>query len=159
MNIPNLPTDNLYKFMALSGLLILILSIAYPTYRTLELEQQRQMIRGEIKILEGDVDLLLKIALANTKVRHKTTDPDFLQAVQHKNTLARIEARGMQLDLLESQIKQYKWLYWVGFFIGLLLTVWGFLLWYLRVQRFQDMLLKRQVSEAAKDCLKNGKDD
>ncbi len=30
MNIPNLPTDNLYKFMALSGLFIFILSMFYP---------------------------------------------------------------------------------------------------------------------------------
>ena len=32
MNIPNLPTDNLYKFMALSGLVLFIISTIYPTY-------------------------------------------------------------------------------------------------------------------------------
>ncbi len=30
MNIPNLPTDNLYKFMALSGLVIFLLATIYP---------------------------------------------------------------------------------------------------------------------------------
>jgi hypothetical protein len=159
MNIPNLPTDNLYKFMALSGLLILILSISYPTYHTLELEKQRMMISGEIEILKSETDLLERIVFERTKRQYKLTDPEFLQVVQLKKVLAKIKAQGMQLDLLESQIKRYEWFCWVGFFIGLLLSVSGFSLWYIRVQRFQDKILKRQVTETKKVSSKNSKND
>lgn len=51
MNIPNLPTDNLYKFIALTGLVLIVLSILYP-------ETKHREIRDEITVHEGKIAIL-----------------------------------------------------------------------------------------------------
>ncbi len=38
MDIPALPTNNLYKFSALCGLLLVVLGIGYPTNKIFEIE-------------------------------------------------------------------------------------------------------------------------
>ena len=52
--IPTLPTDNLYKFMALSGLAILIFSLVFPVIRMSEikLKMVELEIQGEILKIE-----------------------------------------------------------------------------------------------------------
>lgn len=51
MNIPNLPTDNLYKFIALTGVIIFIITIFYPEY-------QRTSIRDEIILYNRELQKL-----------------------------------------------------------------------------------------------------
>ena len=51
MYLPNVPTDNLYKFIALAGIVLFILSIFYP-------EIQRQELRDEIALLNGEIQKL-----------------------------------------------------------------------------------------------------
>jgi hypothetical protein len=48
MNIPNLPTDNLYKFIALTGVILLVISLTYPEY-------QKKTLRDEIEVYNGEV--------------------------------------------------------------------------------------------------------
>ena len=62
MNIPNLPTDNLYKFMALSGLAIFLLSIVFPLrqvndikLKMIEIETQVEMFKLESEKFGDDV--------------------------------------------------------------------------------------------------------
>lgn len=61
MNLPNLPTDNLYKFIALTGVILLIISIFYPEY-------QRKTLRDEIEVYNGEVR---KLSLEKTKSTEK----------------------------------------------------------------------------------------
>src|SRR2546426_11210194 len=63
LTVPNLPTDNLYKFVALSGLTLVILSVAVWVARgnalSDKLDQlwvEQAAIGEEIKSLEADVD-------------------------------------------------------------------------------------------------------
>lgn len=51
MNIPNLPTDNLYKFIALTGVLLLLISIFYPEYQRIKIRDEITHYNGEIKKL------------------------------------------------------------------------------------------------------------
>lgn len=52
MILPTLPTDNLYKFLALSGLAILIFGVVYPYKLANELELKIVDVGTQIKLLE-----------------------------------------------------------------------------------------------------------
>jgi len=62
MNLPTLPTDNLYKFMALSGLAIAVFSVFLPLTRMseirlnmLEIETQLEVLEIEVKYQENNI--------------------------------------------------------------------------------------------------------
>ena len=50
------PTDNLYKFIALSGLLLLIVSIVLPGYAVVNLEWKRLAAVRELNITKGEIE-------------------------------------------------------------------------------------------------------
>jgi hypothetical protein len=56
MNLPTLPTDNLYKFLALSGLAIIGFCIALPLQRINQLELKMAEIHTQKDILEIDIE-------------------------------------------------------------------------------------------------------
>jgi hypothetical protein len=58
MNIFQPPTDSLYKFMAVSGLLILGFSLIWPELRLYELEKQTVELEGENRVLKVEIDNL-----------------------------------------------------------------------------------------------------
>jgi hypothetical protein len=183
MNIPNLPTDNLYKFMAISGLFVFILSMFYPVYREIELKHRWIILSGEMRVLQleydnwewlqkhADISILtpsdpniLKLpknekAVAQFKEFQKKLDvhkSELRELLQYRKALANLESQQKQLDTLESEIKMYKWFCWVGVICGIVLILLGFKLWYSRVQRFQDILLYREATKSDQEPSKNG---
>jgi hypothetical protein len=75
------------------------------------------------------------------------SDPDIPKLLQYRKATANLETQRKQLDVLELEIRIYKWLCWVGAIIGIVLILLGFQLWYFRVQRFQDLLLRREATK------------
>lgn len=61
INLPNFPTDNLYKFIAISGIVLFIFAIVYPEYRRTELNKDITLNNGEIK----------KLLVENNKAKSK----------------------------------------------------------------------------------------
>ena len=59
MKIPEIPTDNLYKFMALCGVVILIASF-FPTFHMHKLNMQMIELAGEKAMLKVQVDCLVE---------------------------------------------------------------------------------------------------
>jgi hypothetical protein len=49
MNLPSLPTDNLYKFLALSGLAIVLFSLVFPIIRISEIRMQIIEVDTQLK--------------------------------------------------------------------------------------------------------------
>ena len=83
MNIPNLPTDNLYKFLALSGVVISLFFNIYPDYVLDEIREEVTKIEtesGELKLEvlfleEEQEELEKKISKANTEIsRYQYSD-------------------------------------------------------------------------------------
>jgi hypothetical protein len=64
MNLPNLPTDNFYKFIALTGVFLFVISIFYPKY-------QQKILRDEIEIYNGEIS---KLNLEKTKSTEKQNE-------------------------------------------------------------------------------------
>jgi len=51
LNVPNFPTDNLYKFIAISGIVLLLVAVFYPVYRRTEIRDEITLYNSEIKKL------------------------------------------------------------------------------------------------------------
>lgn len=81
MEIPTIPTDNLYKFKAISGIVIIIISLASITFNTInlfselfELNYEWEIIQFESKTLNHDINSIYDV------VKQKSSDlPDSIQ--------------------------------------------------------------------------------
>jgi hypothetical protein len=144
MNIPNLPTDNLYKFLALTGIIILIFSIAITEIRLTELESesddyltQKGELYFDIQSLNSDLD--------------RITDKEIFELKRLKNEIRIREFKlSRTKELLLKKSKQtrtvFRWSIF-GVLSGLLISVFGFVLWYNRVQRYLDYKLKLETKD------------
>jgi hypothetical protein len=66
MNIPNQPTDNLYKFLAISGLILLVLSVAVPAWSDHQFKLAELENDAEIALL----DMQARLAGANSDLEY-----------------------------------------------------------------------------------------
>ena len=114
---PNIPTDNLYKFMTIFGLVLVIFSPYnwevnktewYELGRTLEF--QRELYKND-KSIEA----------------------------QEKIKSNEVKFQGI-LDSVSTFVK----LYVIGFTLGLVLLILGSFFWYRKVQRHHDTILKNK---------------
>ena len=123
MNLPSLPTDNLYKFMALSGLIVIIFSYLV-VYREADRSQKilREMQAQAIKL-------------------NKSLDAKGLaDAPTYSDIISDFEKLKLNEAELAYILKNKHWT--LGFFIisqviGFYLTITGFRLWYLRIQNIK----------------------
>ena len=138
MQFPPLPTDNLYKFVAL-GFLSLFALVLYLSWlvtdkqadyvKAMELERELAHVRmNEVRQLATTTEEWYK-AIAETEKERIRVD-------SHKpNKTAEFISESLKLHGM------------ILLFVTGFISVVGFLLWYWKVQRHQDALLKLQVSE------------
>lgn len=121
MNMPNVPTDNLYKFLSISGLIILFFAIVLPQYAIFQLEMrlidaktnqekfeiEREMVKTSIDrvMLEQQVnDTVLMLSEVSGESSSK------LEATKIKELLAEHERLAVEINKLNqlamSQIDQ-----------------------------------------------------
>jgi hypothetical protein len=126
MNLPSLPTDNLYKFMALSGI-ILIISSFYIVWD--HAERSQELVR----------ELKTGLAVENTYSDNQGSD------------LSNLKLKLEELEHILNQKPTYMTFLLIGQIIGLALSIIGFGLWYLRVQKYQDIILAKQAGSLETD--------
>jgi predicted S18 family serine protease len=196
------PTDNLYKFIALTGLLILVISIVLPSYALYALELKRLEAAREINITKGEIEeskalkLLLdsaektvasakleaegaleyaklaKLKKGSPSTKLKTweeaesrlekamthlrdTSSDYGKKTDEYYKLASSIARRTidneyQTEVLEAVnvgVVLTKLLIICGVPLGLIFMLVGFLLWYRKVQKFEDKVLEKAARE------------
>jgi hypothetical protein len=140
----NLPTDNLYKFLAISGLIITLFSFYYPFQKLHELqflmieipseaellEFQNQYLRGRVNYLEErhkkEEDLSKKQAIY---------DDSYKSEIELKKILVNIESNKKKLSVLLIEHQIYKGVSIIGVIFGVLLMVFGFRWWYQKIQK------------------------
>ena len=146
MDISNIPTVNLYKFAAIFGLVILLSSGGYAYIKYSAIENQKITFGVESKLLSAQV-LNLKEEAAQARTDSKTgkyIDVDSLNKKLNTIEESRIKLDG-KMDHLMYLEAEKKFLFMVGgifVFIGMSLMIGGFVLWYLRIQKWQDKALK-----------------
>lgn len=143
MDIPNLPTDNLYKFMALTGLLLMIGSFLIVFFQA---EKSRELSR-EFDQSVAIAKAHLETAKAAPTKMGESPEVAAETLEKAKIQMAKSEAIQNELKLILDDKPTFLGFYLVGEVIGLILSISGFGLWYTRVQKYQDMLLKRQAME------------
>jgi hypothetical protein len=145
--IPNiLPTDNLYKFIAIAGLIIVTISVFKPELLFKRDSDQETLESIEDKIQEGmnsthkmlndlSTSGLDSIAKRNEENRLKNINEAFqghlLQLRDEQKEAARLD--GEYLKMTKSM-----------FAIGLGLIFFGFYLWFSNNQVYQDLILKKE---------------
>lgn len=116
----NLPTDNLYKFMALFGLVIIICSAVFKYMAITNIQATISELRIEQATLKVVVADSSELEIAKAKLLATQEKLVMSEAYDHRAT--------------------------VFLFAGILLSIAGFVLWYMKTQRLLDKLLKQEAS-------------
>lgn len=142
MNISSLPTDNLYKFMSIFGLVVLIFSASFPINLIHNLELEMVKVETENKLIDHEASLLeKKITKAEKKETLSTSEVQQLKDDANNIKIKHIISSGEieKLRVLSSQLV-FSWgLAKIGASCGLTLSILGFLLWYFLVQKPMDL--------------------
>ena len=144
MNLPIPPTDNLYKFAALSGTILFILGLYTPLYldeqfndKSVNLELKNAKLTADIDYCNRQLKLSaadssnsekLKAGLRETSELLRQEDQ---QIQEQKILIKNIERLGKQIiiaDLISIFI----------ILLGLAVVIIGYRLWYIRIQRPMD---------------------
>lgn len=148
MNIPGLPsppTDNLYKFMALSGVILLLVApIFWAKFYISHSERTRAAIESLGYSLPPPEYYFFR-----AKVLAGESVPDEQRKLVEKFELLRRESSRLGGEYLRYDRFSYV-VTSAAIFLGLLglaLTWFGFRLWYLRVQKPLDRILLREARE------------
>ncbi len=159
MNLPNLPTDNLYKFLAITGLILILISVIYPEMETHEIDRMLKETKTELNILKREEEylnlerrLLLEDNQAQTNTRSIQKSEDInRRRLELERKLMEIEKKRIQMfgqiDQITLLINRLRLIFrfsTVGLILGIILTIAGFYFWYIKVQRYQDMMIKKE---------------
>jgi hypothetical protein len=171
--IPNLPTDNLYKFVALSGL-VLTGAACYFTYSMSgQLNDKHYQYvsafvatQEKMKLANSNVEML-NSAIKNTiDAQNGKAVPDGQLAIEippKEFKELEIEARRVGSELaienamhdiedqriqeLESELKFVKWAGLFATIVGVAMSSIGFFVWYRKVQKPMDEMIQLQLKE------------
>ena len=174
MEMPNLPIDNLYKFFAISGLLLFAASIYFPfvlankfyeeyyvcieadsiikadsDYTTIKLNTISNLVSNAILQQEGKYTSSvnkLELSYSNDEIKQMLNDDhDLLH--QLDTGFAKIKANTIRLNDIHTEFKQLKYVTIIMMFISIILILKGFRLWYYRIQIYQDRILKNEAEK------------
>jgi hypothetical protein len=186
----SLPTDNLYKFLTLSGLALIIFSIWHYDQRAdaaslafAEVSNANRLVSTRHEVFEATFKLW------NSKFTHLEKELDRLaptnsltdvQVEKAKLLMAAFDDLGNELpkyledNLLKKDALQYKLdlanmaqdkekqaynQFRDLFRTGVSLSIFGFALWYLRVQVFQDRILRNDADKRSTSHKKTKQND
>jgi preprotein translocase subunit SecG len=153
------PTDNLYKFSAIAGLLFIILSF-YPQYLNFKLNEQKienmknsKILMTDLKLANEELELLRKKheETNQSKEGNKPTDEELSKYIQKRKEL---ESRNIEIESVQELEKYYNeeinrlnFISHITFSVGILVMLIGFYLWYQKVQKPSDLILTNQTKE------------
>ena len=177
MNIPShIPIDNLYKFIAISGLTILGISFVFPIMKVDENALKTKKLLGEVKILKletqnlskesenllEDLNMLLEIIKEQKGKTSQIGKENYYKIILKKMDLGDEQMKKTSLIGIKAQeilnkneincylinrINRYKFLSYFGIGIGTIMICSGFWLWYTKLQVYQDKILKYKAEE------------
>jgi hypothetical protein len=117
VSIPNLPTDNLYKFLALAGLTILVLSVVLPAIRSKAIYDQLDQTQLDLAAVEGEsqnIDADLKRMDLSASEREQL----WQRRREHAIHLATNGARIAAVQRLSRTLNRFQWEELLGGLLG-----------------------------------------
>ena len=161
-SLPTPPTDNLYKFMAISGLVAAILAIVFYHGFVMNTGLKVQEASAEISIVSAVIDNL-KRQSALFRKRMELSNGENLAELLQEATLLEDELLELQIQHHRSIQKHEESKLFANLFYPLMIAVLvisvggisvsisGFQLWYSRLQRYQDGILRQRASQNAEE--------
>jgi regulator of replication initiation timing len=164
-------SENLYKYLVSVGALMMILSVYYPLNETQQLEIVKINLNSDVKSLDYDIkENQKKIDKFKKELSSAVILPEKKRElldnikVSHKaNMLKQIksEAKVEEIDKRETYISLYKWIFYICFPLGFIISAWGFWKWR-KAKKDEDAkcmlereLLQIQVDIAKRDASTN----
>ncbi len=187
LNLPSPPTDNLYKFISIFGLVVSVVAFIYVETKSFENTQEIYQLNSEKRQLLIEKSKLerkkyaLKQRLSDFDKKANSKSPSVMNdtvivwtkvisgpkdLVDESTSISQLieELRIAELDYLKKETeiedkqsvidlktsKNEKIFEWIDILLpfGVFLTVIGFLLWYNKSQKYQDIILKEQFIQA-----------
>lgn len=149
MTLPGLPTDNLYKFVALAGLVIFFYGMTTPFVFLNHNLDKIESVAQEAASLSADVHVL-KNSLEVDPVKPGDAAEARKRIEQSADAARRNAVLGEKLNMVRRLNQQDADAGIIGFIvaiIGLLVSTLGFCLWYIRVQVYQDIELRGRITQ------------
>lgn len=129
--------------MAMSGLIVLGFSLYYPAKQLHELHREQVQLEGEISVLE------LQWASESPESPESPPSLEFKIKLEQFNTKNKLH--GVALN----QMRTFMYLRAAGIIVGGLMAGLGFVLWYSKIQKYQDLILLRDATPAKPEMLEN----
>lgn len=139
-----LPTDSLYKFLAISGVLITLTTIFFFGLFVYRTHMKVIAAKTDLEVLRVQLDDVA-LRLERAKGSGQSDDTARAEYLQNKMDSARLRGKGNEIAFLESRISLIARLTALGLGIGMTSAALGFFLWYSRIQVFQDALIRVQA--------------
>ena len=148
MQYPSFPTDNLYKFLAIAGVLAILVSnyltsVVMMSMQKMTADETKETLRYEESRLWEMID---DVRLDHDEKVERTRELENMKPSLDSRRVLVIEQLHQRLDEIrteaETQINMLGRLESVGFFI----TPIGFILWWWKVQRHQDRILRNEAT-------------
>lgn len=175
-NIPNMPTDNLYKFIALSGLfsfLFIMTLFGYTLHQVSSqiissdrdlrnLDAEMTNVESNIHSLEQQIEIIDAKSKKYINISEKKELIDELQILIDKKDRLSTQLKGvktLQNDYIYKnklivsywdEVKSYKGLVVAILTSSLMWCIWGFTMWYLKLQRHLDKIIFNEASKKTK---------
>ncbi len=141
--MPNFPTDNLYKFMSIFGLALLFYGLITPFFVLNTNLEKIEKVAVEAAELSARVKLLPQILEIDPPNRGDTKRAREL--LEWSADLKAMNAGlGVKKDIVHRLNQQNLFVIVISIIasvIGLSLSGAGFYLWYIRVQKYEDMVI------------------
>jgi hypothetical protein len=151
MELPNLPTDNLYKFLAIVGLILFLVAFLYPGIIFIS-DKHFQKLYDPFIQYEGfhtEEEILNNKIQALTQ-KGKPTEEDLQRKVGYESRLDQIKIeiakvnatqKVWSLDIDTSRTFRNNYVLPIAI-LGLMLTFFGFYQWYHKLQKYEDKKAK-----------------
>ena len=174
MNIPSLPVDSIYKFSAFAGLVIIIFclytlnSLVETIHdKTLKVQLDLKRVGVEIKFIQShqkkinqvvesvkegitssDIVKKGKMPVEVTKDEYKKMVRE-LEQLFHDESIkaAELEVFGEELSRLERRMVSFVEIASGATTFGFALSLVGFIFWYIRIQRYQDQIIRNEATK------------
>lgn len=140
MEMPNLPTDNLYKFLALFGLILIVFSsyMFNQTPEKLYSDIDNLKVKEQLLKIKVHGDSFKGNQLVNNKIEHLKDSLEFDATL-----------KGLQRKV--DRFPKLLYLYLILLLLGVAATIFGFIKWFFRTQKFNDLMLENESKKSLND--------
>lgn len=131
-------SENLYKYLVTIGLLLIVLTVAYPLREKQELEILKTTLENEAKTLSykisennKNVTILNTLILKNGNTAENIKTISEIDKRNQENNISQIESEKKltEIEIRSRYIRYYNWMFWIFFPIGIALAIFGFIKW------------------------------